>query len=137
MTSHNHFQQQNALADDYPLLPPGTAEKTTTCGNADQDHDACARLESPLALLGCGNVDEVRLDGEGIAFQPSFSAVSKTNFASKYSLELGKLSPRSTQCTPLHRSLISIFSLKIAEVIVADFLQNVDKLVGICSVLKM
>ena len=27
---------------------------------------------------------------------------------------VGKLSPRSTQCTPLHRSLISIFSLKIA-----------------------
>ena len=25
---------------------------------------------------------------------------------------VGKLSPRSTQCTPLHRSLISIFSLK-------------------------
>ena len=27
----------------------------------------------------------------------------------------GKLSPRSTQCTPLHRSLISKFPLKIAE----------------------
>ena len=32
-----------------------------------------------------------------------------------------KLSPRSTQCTPLHRSLISIFSWKIAEIL-ADFL---------------
>ena len=28
---------------------------------------------------------------------------------------VGKLSPRSTQCTPLHRSLISIFSSKIAK----------------------
>ena len=28
---------------------------------------------------------------------------------------VGKLSPRSTQCTPLHRSLISIFSLKFVE----------------------
>ena len=28
---------------------------------------------------------------------------------------VGKLSPRSTQCTPLHRSLISKISLKIAE----------------------
>merc|ERR1712078_470508 len=28
---------------------------------------------------------------------------------------VGKLSPRSTQCTPLHRALISKFSLKIAE----------------------
>ena len=32
----------------------------------------------------------------------------------KYIL-VGKLSPRSTQCTPLHRSLISIFSSKIAN----------------------
>ena len=28
---------------------------------------------------------------------------------------VGKLSPRSTQCTPLHRSLSSIFSSKIAK----------------------
>ena len=28
---------------------------------------------------------------------------------------IGKLSPRSTQCTPLHRPLISIFSSKIAK----------------------
>ena len=28
---------------------------------------------------------------------------------------VGKLWPRSTQCTPLHRSLISIFSSKIAK----------------------
>ena len=34
---------------------------------------------------------------------------------------VGKLSPRSTQCTPLHRSLISIFSLKIAEVFAEFF----------------
>ena len=33
---------------------------------------------------------------------------------------VGKLSPRSAQCTPLHRSLISFFSLKIAESF-ADF----------------
>ena len=30
-------------------------------------------------------------------------------------IRVGKLSPRSTQCTPLHRSLISIFSSKIAN----------------------
>ena len=30
-------------------------------------------------------------------------------------IRVGKLSPRSTQCTPLHRSLISIFSSKIAK----------------------
>ena len=42
----------------------------------------------------------------GQTLQGWFSAVSKPNFAIKYSLELGsvgKLSPRSTQCTPLHR----------------------------------
>ena len=47
--------------------------------------------------------------------QYSFLAVSMPNFASKYSLELGKLSPRSTQCTALHRSQCSKFSSKIAE----------------------
>ena len=30
-------------------------------------------------------------------------------------IRVGKLSPRSTQCTPLHRSLISFFSSKIAK----------------------
>ena len=34
-----------------------------------------------------------------------------------------KLSPRSTQCTPLHLSLISKFSLKTAEMF-ADFFQS-------------
>ena len=43
---------------------------------------------------------------------------------------VGKLSPRSTQCTPLHLSLISIFSLKIAELF-ADFLQNAEKIARI------
>ena len=38
----------------------------------------------------------------------------------------GKLSPRSTRCTPLHRSLISIFSSKIAEMF-ADFLTNISQ----------
>ena len=47
-------------------------------------------------------------------FQDSFSAVLKPNFARKYSLEelVGKHAPRSTQCTALHRSLISKFSSK-------------------------
>ena len=39
---------------------------------------------------------------------------------------IGKLSPRSTQCTPLHRSQISEFSLKIAEFF-AVFFQNFAK----------
>ena len=34
---------------------------------------------------------------------------------------VGKLSPRSTQCTPLHRSRISIFSLTIAEFFADSF----------------
>jgi hypothetical protein len=49
---------------------------------------------------------------------------------------VGKLSPRCTQCTPLHRSLSSIFSLKIAEN-VADFSNNFfQKLSGFCWILK-
>ena len=48
-------------------------------------------------------------------------------------IRVGKLSPRSTQCTPLHRfgielhrSLSSKSSLKIAEIF-ADFLQKFAK----------
>ena len=53
----------------------------------------------------------------GQTLQGSFSAVSVPNFASKYSLELaGKLSPRSTQCVPLHRSPISKFQPKIVNI---------------------
>ena len=40
---------------------------------------------------------------------------------------VGKLSPRSTQCTPLHRSLISIFSLKIGDFLL--FFANFCKIV--------
>ena len=38
-----------------------------------------------------------------------------TSWRRSFDLLVGKLSPRSTQCTPLHRSLISIFSSKIAK----------------------
>ena len=40
----------------------------------------------------------------GQTLKGSFSAVSKLNFASKYTLESSR--QRSTQCTPLHRSII-------------------------------
>ena len=39
----------------------------------------------------------------------------EAKFCKKICVGIGKLSPRSTQCTPLHRSLISIFSSKIAK----------------------
>ena len=45
----------------------------------------------------------------------------KIKFCNK--IFVGKLSPRSTQCTPLHRSLISKFSLKFSS---AEKLLSVD-----------
>ena len=39
---------------------------------------------------------------------------------------VGKLSPRSTQCTPLHRSLISFFSSKIAQKNLRNFCKEVN-----------
>ena len=59
---------------------------------------------------GDGIQSQIYDRGVGIAcllrqtLESSFSAVSKPNFASKYEILVGKLSPRSTQCTPLHRS---------------------------------
>ena len=58
------------------------------------------------------NVDGLVRGGGG----GGFAAVSTPIFAGKYSLELGKLSPRSTQCTPLHRSSISTFQPKIVNI---------------------
>jgi len=56
-------------------------------------------------------------------FRPNFEGLVlgsiDADFASEYSLELGyigKLSPRSTQCTPLHRSSISKFQPKIVNI---------------------
>ena len=50
-------------------------------------------------------------------FSPNFEVLVlgciDADFCKK--IRVGKLSPRSTQCTPLHRSLISIFSSKIAK----------------------
>ena len=72
----------------------------------------------------------------GQTLQGSFSAVSKPNFATKYALESSRRDLHNALlCTALesnppkpgktlHRSLISIFSLKIAELF-ADFFQNV------------
>ena len=48
----------------------------------------------------------------GQILQGSFSAVSKPIITTQYSLESGKLSPRSTQFTPLHSSPNSMFYLK-------------------------
>jgi len=56
-------------------------------------------------------------------FRPNFEGLVlgciDADYASEYSLELGyigKLSPRSTQCTPLHRSSISKCQPKIANI---------------------
>ena len=51
--------------------------------------------------------------GERANFTGLVNGCVETKFCNKICVR--KLSPRSTQCTPLHRSLISKFSLKIAE----------------------
>ena len=56
---------------------------------------------------------ELRRAGDTVRVTRSLSAASKQIFARKYALE--KLSPRTTLCSPLHRSLFSKFSLEIAE----------------------
>ena len=51
----------------------------------------------------------------GQTWQGSLSAVSKPNFARKYAF--GKVSPRSTERTPLHLSQSSTFCLNIADIL--------------------
>ena len=66
------------------------------------------------------NVEEENLGDlyaeSGQTLQGSFSAVSKPNFASKYSLESSRWD--------LHNAFFCIFSLKIVEHF-ADFLKNI------------
>ena len=50
MTSHGRLRPQNASSSDYPLLPPGTTEKTTTTGTADQNLNARVRRETALTM---------------------------------------------------------------------------------------
>ena len=67
--------------------------------------------------------------------QRSFSAVSKRKFCKK--ICVGKLSPRSTQCTPLHCSKITFFSKKNARICqkVANFFEKIC-LVTVCRILQ-
>ena len=57
----------------------------------------------------------------------------KATFCKK--ILVGKLSQKSTQCTPLHRSLISIVSLKIADNF-ADFVQIVAEFARILMIFR-
>ena len=66
----------------------------------------------------------------GKTVQGSFSAVSQPNFASKYSLEFGSLESsrrdlhNALLCTPLHRSLLSLFFTAECFPIFCQFLSN-------------
>ena len=70
---------------------------------------------APLAIAGENTIGKLNrwvilksnFDVSGLVF-----SVLKPNFARK--ILIGKLSPRSSQCTPLHRSLISKFSSNFA-----------------------
>ena len=59
----------------------------------------------------------------GQTSQGSFSAVSKPNFARKCALENSRRDLHNALlCTALHRSLISIFSSKIAIFFASEFM---------------
>ena len=72
-----------------------------------------SNLPAGAASLSPGRV-RARLPYRGHTLEGSFSTVSKPNFATKY-VCVGKLSPRSTQCTPLHCSKITFFSPNICR----------------------
>ena len=61
-----------------------------------------------------------------LTLKGSFSAVSKQNFASKYSLESSRRDLQKFKCTPLHSYRSSIFCLKITKN-VANCLSNFAK----------
>ena len=64
--------------------------------------------------------------GERANFTRLVLGCIEAKFGRKYSLELGSLSPRSTQCTLMHRSLLSNVSIKIAEILLpAGLLQKI------------
>ena len=80
--------------------------------------DALAWLEAGTGRHGRANFRELLL------------GCIETKFCKQ--ILVGKLSPRSTQCTPLHRSLISKFSLKIADFFCCFFPKISQMLPGFC-----
>merc|ERR1719161_2828280 len=81
-------------------------------------------MNTPPAFINAANevrgragLQEARYVIESVICDPNFEGLVlgciEADFCNQ--ILVGKLSPRSTQCTPLHRSLISKISLKIAE----------------------